>query len=173
MSSVWRSAGREMPRRLRSSRSRFAFDAALDLRLYFAFHVAVHRLSLPIFLPRFSSACVRSFLHRALLHRPIGCRRSPLGVGNRSPSSAFRKLKPSDGGGGERIVRRCQLAATVSLSALSRFLCPIEREEEQRRGERARERKPRRRLNSAHLLFPPLFLSPPSLAEPRNPRAPR
>lgn len=66
MSSVWRSAGREMPRQLRSSRSRFAFDAALDLRLYFAFHVAVHRLSLPIFLPRFSSACVRSFLHPSL-----------------------------------------------------------------------------------------------------------
>lgn len=88
MSSVWRSAGREMPRRLRSSRSRFAFDAALDLRLYFAFHVAVHRLSLPIFLPRFSSACVRSFLHPC--SPPSSHRLSPFSPRRRQSFSFIR-----------------------------------------------------------------------------------
>lgn len=128
MSSVWRPVGREMPRRLRSSRSRFAFDAALDLRLYFAFHVPVHRLSL-----RISFSLVSPL--RALLHR------LSLLVGNRSPSSAFRKLKSSSRDGGERIVKRCQLTATQCLCPLYPASLVRSNERERTRWRRERERK--------------------------------
>lgn len=146
MSSVWRPVGREMPRRLRSSRSRFAFDAALDLRLYFAFHVPVHRLSL-----RISFSLVSPL--RALLHR------LSLLVGNRSPSSAFRKLKSSSRDGGERIVKRCQLTATQCLCPL--YPASLVRSNERERTRwRERERKQTQTLLEFAAPLLPL-LSPP------------
>lgn len=159
MSSVWRPVGREMPRRLCSSRSRFAFDAALDLRLYFAFRP-----------PPISTYISPSFLLPVL--SSIGC--PSLLVGNRSPSSAFRKLKSSSRDGGERIVKRCQLTATQCL-------CPLYPASLVRSNERGRTRwrRERERKQTQTLLE---FAAPSSLslssssrssAEPRNPRAPR
>lgn len=144
MSSVWRPADREMPRRLRSSRSRFAFDAALDLRLYFAFHVPVHRLSLRIFLPRFSSPCSPP---------------SVIPLRRQSPSSAFRKLKSSSRDGGERIVKRCQLTATQCLCPL--YPASLVRSNERERTRwRERERKQTQTLLEFAAPLLPL-LSPP------------